>query len=783
MRSLALFVLLLFCAPAFCQQVLPLGHWRTHLPYRLGNYVTQSPEAVFFSTGQAVIVRDKEEASLDFLTKVQGLSGTDIERIKYIPQSDILMVVYDNSVIDLVKPDRVSTLNQIRNFRNFIGNKDIHDIFVANDSIVYLAANYGLSKLNVLSERFAFTTFTDIDVQSIALYEGSLYASTEIGLYRVDETEPNPEVFSFWEWMGPGSGLPEDYSAGPLTVFNGTLYAGIEDSLVQLARSGEAATVIPATPGFELAYLSAEGDHLLAGYLCVSDDCEKGRLRYIDARGNVGEASPACMNDPRNAVEDQQGRIWFGDGWSGLKHLAGLGAENCNTELYNSPWSQEVYEITVQDKQVWLASGGVDVRFSYRFLDHGFASLIDGQWRVYNRFTESGLQGNDPDSPPLDFLSVEVDPASGKIYAGAYFEGLIEIDNGNFTLYDDSNSSLGNAVGDAARTRVSDIEFDAEGNLWVANFLAEAPLSTLSPEGNWRAYRPACGQTQIHKIGIDQEDYKWVVVANTQSGILLYDEGDPEDPSDDRCRNITNANSNLPTNRVNTLEVDLDGDVWVGTGEGVVIFECGQNAFEEDCIGSLRIVEQDGFNAYLLATEDVQAIGVDGANRKWVGTLNGLFLISANGREQLAHFTTANSPLLSNVITDVEVDPATGEVFIGTDAGLISYQGDAVEGGPVHADPIQVFPNPVRPEYRGPIAIRGLARDANVKITDVNGKLVYETTALGGQAVWDGRDYTGRRANSGVYLVFSTSDPGETLFASKPDGAVARIVLIRGEGE
>ena len=220
---------------------------------------------------------------------------------------------------------------------------------------------------------------------------------------------------------------------------------------------------------------------------------------------------------------------------------------------------------------------------------------------------------------------------------------------------------------------------------------------------------------------------------------------------------------------------DLDGDIWVGTTDGIIIFECGSSAFDaEQCKGTRKIVEQDGIPAYLLVGEDVRTIAVDGGNRKWVGTTNGVFVLSPDGEDLIARFDEENSPLFDNVITDIAVDMESGEVYIGTAEGILSYRSDATEGGITHQSNALVFPNPVRPDYAGPIAIKGLARDSNVKITDINGQLVFETTAFGGQAIWDGKDYTGRKAASGVYLVLGTT----TESFEEPQAVVAKIMFI-----
>jgi hypothetical protein len=214
--------------------------------------------------------------------------------------------------------------------------------------------------------------------------------------------------------------------------------------------------------------------------------------------------------------------------------------------------------------------------------------------------------------------------------------------------------------------------------------------------------------------------------------------------------------------------------VWIGTGEGVVSFECGSNVFDANCTGRKRIVTVDGFNAYLLETEEVKTIAVDGANRKWFGTNNGVFVQSPDGISQVALYTNTNSPLFDNAITDIAIDQKSGETWIGTEKGIISLRIEATKGGNINSTAPYAYPNPVRPDYDGPIAIYGLARDANVKITDIAGNMVYEGKALGGQAVWNGRDYLGRRAASGVYLIMATSSQN----FDSPDAIITKVVIL-----
>jgi hypothetical protein len=153
-----------------------------------------------------------------------------------------------------------------------------------------------------------------------------------------------------------------------------------------------------------------------------------------------------------------------------------------------------------------------------------------------------------------------------------------------------------------------------------------------------------------------------------------------------------------------------------------------------------------------------------------VATSSGVWLISRDGDKVLANYTETNSPLLSNDVKRVTIDGSTGEVYIATAKGLISFRGGATEYEETKSN-VLVFPNPVPPEYNGSIGVRGLPENSIVKITETNGRLVYQTRSLGGQAVWNGRDYKGVKAATGVYLVIAVDE-------TKVEKVVAKIVFI-----
>lgn len=789
---LVVLALTIAAGSVIAQNALPIGSWRSHLPYQSGERVTQSNNEIFYSTPFSIMALDKEELSTRFLTSIDGLSNTGIRTIRYNRGSDILIIDYNNSVIDLYdnKDGSVVTLNQIKNFLNIPGDKTINDIFVLNDSTVYLAASYGISALNVLSAEFTFTTFMNVNVHSAIEFAGYLYAATDEGIYRISAEDNLRENFERWEYLDAGAGFPADYSSHAFAIFDNRLFLDIDNQIHYLDDQGTPVAFFQEEDNsLDLVYLSAEGTHLLAGYRCDSGNCGSPKAYYFRPDGSGDRLSGGCIGYPYYALEDEQGRVWFGDGFRYFRRTFSAADPNCVQWDINSPYSELNWDMEVYDGKLWVAAGAIDQTLSNRFVDHGFYSFFEGQWSTYNRWTREEMRGENRDaSTPegrgddlFDILSIAVNPMNGTVYAGSFFEGVMEVSpEDELTLYNEKNSPLQTTGPSSGTVRIGGLAFDEDGTLWVTNHSAENGRSLLSQdrEGNWKAYSRVCSQTVLYDIEVDIFGNKWAVIGDSQAGILVFNENNPEDDSDDQCRTISANNSNLPTNTVNCLAPDLEGNVWVGTNDGVVIFECGSIVFDSElCTGTLKVVERDGNTAYLLETENVRAIAVDGANRKWVGTSNGLFLLSPDGEDELAYFTTSNSPLFDNEIQSLAIDQESGEVFIGTAKGIISYQSDAVAANQYHNSNILVYPNPVRPEYEGPIAIKGLARDAVVKITDINGKMVYETNARGGQAIWDGRDYNGRKASTGVYLVFSSSNPFNVGFGN-PDSAVAKILFI-----
>jgi hypothetical protein len=760
-----------------------IGQWKAYLPYTIGRHVTQDPKFVYYAADFSLLAIDKSDNSVRRYSKVEGLSDVGIQWVKHSPYSETLIVLYSNGNLDLVKPDRIVNLPFIKN-EEILGNRNIYDVSFAGPARAFISTGFGILELNPESGRFINDVRTGFPVFAVQEFAGFLYAATSEGIYRArNDANINLQDFNTnWELLDTEEGFPADYSSSALAVFDGRLYLNLDSDLFAFAN-GELSRIFSESD-FRLKFLSAGSRHLLAGFDCKSGCWDK--IVAIDKAGTQTVLSSDCTISASYAIEDETGNIWLADNDLGFKKIKNLNAWDYERTIYDGPPTANAWDIAIQDNQVWIATGGVTEQYGYQFRADGILSYIDKEWKQYSRENVDGFRGVNKDTGAngddlYDILAVEVAPAGDRVFAASYIEGLLELNpaTGESVLYNEKNSTIGTVTeNDPGRTRITDLEFDQAGNLWLTNYLAERPFSVFTKDKTWRGFSTAqCGSfTKLTKIAIDDAGNKWMAIGDASAGLIVFNEGSKlDDATDDRCRLITQNNSNLPSNSVNALAVDLDGDLWVGTEDGVVVFECGGSAFDASiCRGSLRIVNVEGDNEYLLKGENVKAIAIDGANRKWFGTTNGIFVQNAQGDERVATFTGSNSPLFDNNIIDIAIDQQTGEVFIATGRGVQSLRIYATAGGLLHASQIEVFPNPVRPEYDGPIAVRGLPRNADVKITDIHGQLIFATKALGGQAVWDGRDYNGRRAATGVYLVFSTS----TRNLDSPDAAVAKILIL-----
>jgi hypothetical protein len=764
----------LFTAPVRAQ-LSPIGQWRVQIPYNNPVALQDGGDEVFVANDLSVYRYQKSDGTITRLSKVNLLSDIGVRDLHYHTQRDALIIAYTNSNVDVLQGEAVFNFPFIRT-QNIVGDKNIYGAAFRGDT-AFLACGFGMVVLDIARRESPATYFfstasgTPIRVNAAAVFRDTLYAATAQGMYRVALSDPLPENFSRWEALDSGGGLPAG-EVDDVLVYGQQLHARSDNTLLVYDGSGWLPWYDAGT--WTIRSLSPEEDYLLiTEYAGAESGPDSSRVLFWESELLQQVLQGDVLAFAMQARRDAAGEFWIADRIRGLIRWR----STSDQQIINpdGPQSSSAFGMAYGAGRLFVAPGSVNNSWNKLFNRDGFFSLGEFGWNNVNRFNQPAMDS------VTDVIAVAVDPQNGTAWLGSFGDGLLEYrSDGSLTIYK-QNSALQGATGDFSSYRVAGVGLDERnGNLWMANNGAARPVVLRTPDNTWYSFSsglPALAGEGIVQCVVDNFGQVWFAVIRG-GGILVFDPGnDLVSTADDRRKNLGlgAGNGNLPTTSVLCLAKDRDGVIWAGTEEGVAVFFNPGAALEPGTAGdaSQIIVELDGFPAILLEDEAVRAIAVDGANRKWIGTNNGVFLLSADGLEQLAHFTAQNSPLLDNRILSLAVDGQTGEVFIGTEQGIIAYRGEATEGGLVHED-VYVFPNPVREDYEGPIAIRGLVQDADVRITDASGRMVYATRALGGQAIWDGRRVdNGERAATGVYLVFSTDRLGQEKLSTK-------FLMVRG---
>lgn len=498
-------------------------------------------------------------------------------------------------------------------------------------------------------------------------------------------------------------------------------------------------------------------------FIIDSSDDIIGKINVYQFGEN--EISPIT---PRSAAVSDDGIIWIADYNHSLVKVAN---ENFESIFPNGPMDNKIFSMKMNADDLWVLPGGRSDAWNNVWENPHFQLFSEGSWQY---FTADEYPQFDSFN---DIVEIAVDPLDSRhIFIGSWGGGLLEFQGDELVnRYTHLNSPLETANPPDTEenyTRIGGIEFDSKGNLWITNSQVAKNLLKLSPDGDWETFSlpELANNYQVGDVLVTQYNDKWILAPRGHDAYVVNESGT------ERKRLLVtsyfNNGENEIYNRMNdvySIAEDNEGTIWIGTSKGVAVYNNPQRIWNSEEFYAIQpsLDLNDGIYHPLLETETVTAIAVDGANRKWLGTSkSGVYLVSESGEEEILHFTKENSPLLSNSITSIVISQNSGEVFIGTDEGLISYQGNAIDGKETYAN-VYVYPNPVRENYDGPVTVTGLVEQSDVKITDISGNLVFKTTSLGGQAVWDGTNLNGHRVKTGVYLVFCNDEFGEETHITK----------------
>lgn len=456
----------------------------------------------------------------------------------------------------------------------------------------------------------------------------------------------------------------------------------------------------------------------------------------------------------------------------------------------NSPIRNYSYKLNMQGSRLLVAGGN----FYYPEVEYtGTAMQYDnGQWTTFDEEEPLSQVGAASYHNVTDIVQDPTDPEHH--WLGTKRSGIYQFRNYKYVShYTYDNSPLTSILPDNPNAknyvRVTALQYDPAGNLWMCNNECDTIVRILKPDGTWKAYHyiEIENHPTFDNIIFDKRGWAWIqhrrtTVQGHNAGLLVVNtNGTIDTQTDDQHTFLTSFYNQDGTRYTPSLYYcateDADGAMWIGTSSGLFVTYDPSQVFNPDfTLSQVKATRNDntGLADYVMNEIGVKCIAIDGGNRKWIGTVdNGVYLLSADCQETIKHFTADDTPLISDEINDIAINGQTGEVFIATSKGLCSYMGDATDpSSEMKSDNLKVFPNPVRPEYQGNVHIRGLMLNSTVKIVSASGKLVAEGQSTGGEFSWNCCYKTGKRVASGIYYALCTDEEGN-------HGACAKILIIK----
>ena len=754
-------LLLLLLLPTMLKAA-AIGEWTYYLSYHDATHCIPVGKSIYALYAGNLLIYDTEDGAVTTPTKLDGLSEKQIVLMQDCQAAQKVILVYNNGNIDLLHRD--GTIENMPQYKNKYAGSSLNDLsVVGNDA--FLATSEGIVHINVKQAEFTGFYTLKTPIYSATMSGNVLYAATDAGVYRCDITE-NPLDVATW------------------SIYNTTVAR-------QLIAMGDHLYLNTAKKGVYLLSASNPTPQQLIKTAQTSYFADsKGIIFYnktsytpINSQTPTSVASTVTLPSSTNAIcRTTDGTLWMAQGFDGLNAYkatdSGLQATTTGIGSFG-PKRDLCYFLRYAGERLLVAGGRLD---PFDLIHYpGTAMYYEkGAWTI---FEEEGIAEHSG-GKYQDLTSIiqhPDDPTQHTLTSARV--GLFHFKDGKYAGYHSlDNSPLVSAAANSKNyVRTDGLQYDHEGNLWMVNNQVDSVIVIRMKDGSWRKlfYAPLEQAPTLATTLFDRKGRFWICSRRTVSyhngGLMGIDYAGTIDTQDDDYSyyrsHITNQDgTSYKFEGVQTIAEDHDGRIWVGTDIGLFVIDNPDDWFNDDFrITQVKVPRNDGTNLadYLLYGMPIISITVDGANRKWIGTSgNGVYLVSASGQEILHHFTSENSPLLSNNVTSIAIHPRTGEVMMGTDGGLVSYQSDATSPSETLSEgTIQIFPNPVRPEYHGNVTITGLTTDADIKIVTSGGQLVATGTSMGGTWQWDGRNFSGGYAGSGIYYVLIATADGNTTVA------------------
>ncbi len=738
--------------------------WQGYFSYNEIKDVSESATAVFAASENALFSKNTTTNLIKTTNTIDGLSGQTISSVYNSATFNKTIVGYENGLIIVINEADGSILNvvDIVNKQLPANIKKINH-FMEFEGVTYVSCDFGIVQFNLTTMQFGDTYFigdngAEIIVNQTALFNGFIYAATNNGIKRAAIFNENLIDFKQWATITTGN-----WSG--ITTFGTDLYAVDSFGNVQkFSTTVNSFTGIIQLPQ-RAVDMRATTDYLILTTLnsIYIYNNQMVLVRQINTNqipeSNLGFTCATIIG----------GVVFIGTKENGFITTSLSSAATFENITPTGPSRNNIFALQATPNVLWTVYGDYSGDYNpYPLNSYGISKFSAAGWLNIPYEKVFGAKS---------ITRVTINPSNeNEVYASSFFSGLLKIENDvPKILYNQTNSGLESLtfVGpNYIDIRVNGTAFDKSGNLWVTTSRIKNGLKVLKPNGQWQSYAmdailASPIDNNFATIAIDKNGTKWL--STSEDGVVGFNE------SNNKFKKITTGpdTGNLPISNVRVVAVDNRNQLWIGTTKGLrVLPNVSSFQSEDQMTANPIIILEDNLAQELLYEQFITDIAVDGANNKWIGTADsGLFLVSPNGQETKYHFTIDNSPLPSNVINDIDINNATGEVFIATAKGLVSFKGVSTAANDDLSN-AYVYPNPVRPEYQGTIKIAGLLDKATIKITDIEGNLVHEATSEGGTMEWDTTAFGKYKVASGVYMIFISAQDGV-------ETKVKKVMIIR----
>jgi ligand-binding sensor domain-containing protein len=726
-----------------------IGEWREHLPYLKAEKLLVGNDNLYCLTVSGLFSYSLNDNEIVGFSKTGGLSESEISAIGWADDSETLLIGYSSGNIDLISNGHLSNIPEVKNFSLLDGKTIL--CFAEDGDFAYLGTEFGIVAIDLLKKEVSDTYYigsngAKLAVNELKIADNTIWAATDQGLFQASLTASNLADFNSWQQE---DGIPNvERECEHIEVIGDELFLSrlLSEEVSELYRLSDDVWT-PFSGSFSRIFSLRNIDDQL--WVTQADEIQVFNSNGIqDTQIQASE-----MTNMRDAVKID-GRTFMADYQKSLLELEGSTGEQIKPD---GPLSENVSSLYSVGNQTWLVSGGLSSSYEKLGEEAALSVFEDQEWTNYTSENTSAFTDK---SDLMTLIGDKSDEAL--IYASSWGDGLFVFENQEYQAnWNSLNSPLGTKG-------ICGMDTDEEGNLWLMDANSSEAIKLYTKDGEWisLSYSTLSNRLDMKKIQCLSNGDKWIL-NDVGQALFAFNENETfSDQEDDVLSTfyVRDEDNSIISSKVYDFVEDEEGDVWVGTASGVAIYSNPGYLFRSGSFYAYRpIITIDGSTQYLLSTETVNCIALNGANQKWLGTASsGAYLVSEDGDEQLTHFTSENSSLPSNNIEKIAVNPGTGEVFFVTDLGMVSYKGEVTSGSESYSD-AYVYPNPVRETYHGDVVVTGLIAESTVKITDISGNLVMEGKSEGGQYIWDGKNLKGSRVHTGIYLIFcSNSDASQS---------------------